>query len=75
MGEIVAYFRVSTKSQGFDGLGMAAQRDIVERYAAAAGSTIIGSFEEVETARRDSLNNRPQLRAALAHARRSGQLS
>lgn len=51
---------------------MAAQRETVARYAAATGSEIIGSFEEIETARRDSLNNRPQLRAALAHARRSG---
>ncbi|GAC1405668.1 MAG: hypothetical protein NVSMB64_10710 [Candidatus Velthaea sp.] len=29
MEEIVAYYRVSTKSQGFDGLGMAAQREAV----------------------------------------------
>lgn len=72
MDEIIAYYRVSTQSQGMNGLGMAAQREAVERYASTADSTIIGSFEEVETARRDSLRNRPQLRAALANARRSG---
>ena len=55
MDEIIAYYRVSTQSQGMNGLGMAVQREAVERYATTADSTIIGSFEEVETARRDSL--------------------
>ena len=72
MVEIVAYYRVSTQSQGFDGLGMASQRNSIAGYAHRLGAEIVGSYEEVETARRDSLKNRPQLRAALAHARRTG---
>lgn len=72
MQNIVAYYRVSTKSQGIDGFGMAAQREAVKRYASAFGAEIIGTYEEVETARRDTVKNRPNLRAALAHARRSG---
>ena len=72
MNEIVSYIRVRTHGQGFEGLGMSAQRATVVAYAEKQGATIIGSYEEVETARRDSLRNRPQLRAALGHARRSG---
>ena len=59
MGEIVAYYGVSTKMQGFDGLGMAAQRETVELYAAATGSTIVATFEEVESSSRPDLRNRP----------------
>lgn len=44
----------------------------VASYADRIGSKIIGEYEEAETPRRDGLKNRPQLRAALSHARRSG---
>ena len=69
--EIVAYYRVSTKMQGFDGLGMAAQRAAVERYADGVGSSIVATYEEVESSSRSDLRNRPQLAAAVAHVRRS----
>ena len=75
MERTIAYFRVSTQIQGIDGLGMVAQRSSVPTYAGQPGATIISSYEEVETARRDSLANRPQLRAAVAHARRTGATS
>ncbi len=39
MREFIAYYRVSTKMQGADGLGMEAQRTAVTRYADATGST------------------------------------
>ena len=71
MKEIVAYFRVSTKSQGIEGLGMAAQREAVGRYAASIGSTIVAAYEEVESSSRADLRNRPKLASALAHVRRS----
>ena len=71
MEEIVAYYRVSTKSQGFDGLGMAAQREAIERYAASVASTIVATYEEVESSSRADLRNRPKLAAAVAHVRRS----
>ena len=69
--EIVAYYRVSTKMQGFDGLGMAAQRAAVERFADGVGAAIVATYEEVESSSRSDLRNRPQLAAAVAHVRRS----
>ena len=58
--------------QGFQGLGMEAQRRSVNAYAEFRGLEIVAAYEEVETARREHLKNRPQLVRALAHARRSG---
>jgi DNA invertase Pin-like site-specific DNA recombinase len=69
--EIIAYYRVSTDVQGIDGHGMAAQRKAVEGYAARVGSQIIATYAEVETGRKDRLDNRPELKSAIAHARRS----
>ncbi len=69
--DIVAYYRVSTKLQGFGGLGMAAQRHAVECFATRNESRIIGAYEEVETGSKDHLRNRPELTRALAHAKRS----
>lgn len=69
--ELVAYYRVSTDAQGLDGYGIAAQRDAVESYAIRTGTTIVGTYQEVETARKDRMSNRPELRRAAAHARRS----
>jgi len=71
MREIVAYYRVSTKMQGADGLGMEAQRTTVASYAAATESTIVQAYSEVESGRREHLQNRPQRVRAVAHARRS----
>jgi DNA invertase Pin-like site-specific DNA recombinase len=68
---LVAYYRVSTKRQGRSGLGLEAQRADVERHAAAVGGTIMASYVEVETGKRDDLANRPQLRRAIAHAKRA----
>ena len=72
--EIVAYCRVSTQEQGINGLGMAAQRHAVTRFAAAFGCIVVATYEEVETACKDRLDNRPQLVKAVAHAKRSGAL-
>lgn len=72
--QIVGYYRVSTQEQGIGGLGMAAQREAVARYAAATGLPIVARYEEVETGSKADLRNRPQLAAAVAHVRRSGAL-
>jgi len=53
---------------------MEAQRVSVASYAAQNAATIIASYAEVETAKRDHLKNRPELVRALAHARRCGAL-
>ena len=62
--KIVAYYRVSTKKQG---LGLDAQRALVEAYAAAHGAEIVKEVEEKESGKED---NRPGLNRALALSRR-----
>jgi DNA invertase Pin-like site-specific DNA recombinase len=66
--KLVAYYRVSTNKQGLTGLGMEAQRSAVESYRALADCSIIATYTEVESGKR---NDRPELAKAIAHARRS----
>jgi DNA invertase Pin-like site-specific DNA recombinase len=67
----VAYIRVSTAQQGRSGLGIEAQRDAIQRFAAAEGIELVAEFVEVETGKgSDALDRRPQLAAALSAARR-----
>jgi DNA invertase Pin-like site-specific DNA recombinase len=67
----VAYYRVSTQRQGRSGLGMEAQRDAVERFAAAEEMNVVATYTEVESGKgADALDHRPQLKAALDEARR-----
>lgn len=73
MQQMVAYIRVSTQAQGRSGLGIEAQRAMIERFADSEGATLIGEFVEIETGKgSDALDRRPQLAAALAQARKSG---
>lgn len=65
---MVAYYRVSTDKQGKSGLGMEAQRDLVESYATRTKCEVVESYTEVESGKR---NDRPELAKALAHAKRS----
>jgi DNA invertase Pin-like site-specific DNA recombinase len=68
---LVGYLRVSTSQQGRSGLGIAAQREALERFAAAEGFELVCAFVEVETGKgADALDRRPQLAAALSDARR-----
>ncbi|MGG5811453.1 recombinase family protein [Falsiroseomonas sp. CW058] len=62
----VAYFRVSTDKQGASGLGLEAQQEAVERHVRAAGGTILATFVEVESGKR---NDRPEIAAAIAACR------
>ncbi|TPW25849.1 recombinase family protein [Pararhizobium mangrovi] len=62
--QFVAYYRVSTQRQGDSGLGLGAQQDAVRRFC--GGHPILAHFTEIESGRND---NRPELEAALAHAR------
>src|SRR5918998_2023481 len=69
---LVSYLRVSTDRQGRSGLGLEAQRATIAQFAAANGYAVVAEYVEVETAKgADALERRPQLAAALAHARRS----
>lgn len=66
---IVAYYRVSTDRQGIRGLGIEAQQAAVEQYARQVEGQILAEYREAESGRK---SDRPQLREALKHARRSG---
>jgi DNA invertase Pin-like site-specific DNA recombinase len=68
---IITYIRVSTSQQGRSGLGMEAQRATLEHFAGSEGFTVAREFVEVETGKgADALDRRPQLKAALAAARK-----
>jgi DNA invertase Pin-like site-specific DNA recombinase len=68
---LVGYLRVSTDKQGQSGLGLEAQQAAIAAHAAAHGCEIVGTYTEVETSTHDDLENRPELRKAIAHARRA----
>ncbi|SFQ79487.1 recombinase family protein [Hymenobacter arizonensis] len=62
------YYRVSTQKQGASGLGLEAQQAAVRTFVADP-SQLLGEFIEVESGKQ---NQRPQLLAAMAEARRVG---
>jgi DNA invertase Pin-like site-specific DNA recombinase len=68
---LIGYVRVSTAQQGRSGLGLEAQKEALERFAASEGFSLGRVFVEVETGKgADALERRPQLTAALSEARR-----
>lgn len=70
-GKIVAYYRVSTDKQGKSGLGLEAQKQAVLAYLNGGSWELVGEFEEVETGKgSDALAKRPQLKKALALAKK-----
>lgn len=66
MGRYVAYLRVSTEKQGKSGLGLAAQRTIIDRFL-SADDEVIAEFVEVQSGKNDA---RIELWKAIAHAKR-----
>ena len=68
---LITYVRVSTSQQGRSGLGIEAQRAALRHFAEAEGFEVAREFVEVETGKgSDALDRRPQLKAALAAARK-----
>src|SRR5215510_512450 len=68
---LIGYVRVSTAKQGRSGLGIEAQKEALERFAATEGFQILRVFVEIDTGKgSDALERRPQLAAALNEARR-----
>jgi DNA invertase Pin-like site-specific DNA recombinase len=65
---LIGYARVSTVEQGKSGLGLEAQQSAIDAYAARTGGSMVRLYIEVESGKKA---DRPQLAAALAHARRS----
>jgi DNA invertase Pin-like site-specific DNA recombinase len=71
MANVVTYVRVSTGAQGRSGLGLVAQRSTLAKFIETEGCNAVGEFVEIETGKEaDALDRRPQLAAALAHARK-----
>jgi DNA invertase Pin-like site-specific DNA recombinase len=72
MPSAVSYIRVSTTKQGQSGLGLEAQQAAIDTFCVQNGYEIAGRYSEVETGKgSDALDRRPQLAAALAHARKA----
>jgi DNA invertase Pin-like site-specific DNA recombinase len=70
-GRFVSYLRVSTDRQGRSGLGLDAQREAVTTYLNGGRWDLVAEFVEHETGKgSNALAKRPQLRAALALARK-----
>ena len=68
---VITYVRVSTSKQGRSGLGIEAQRQSLRQFAKAEGLELVREFVEVETGKgSDALDRRPQLKAALAAAKK-----
>jgi DNA invertase Pin-like site-specific DNA recombinase len=63
----VAYYRVSTKKQSRSGLGLEAQKQMVQTFASANGQ-LIAEYVEVESGRKDQ---RAELTKAMALAKKA----
>ena len=70
-GKFVAYYRVRTKRQGQSGLGLEAQKDLVQDHLNGGDWEIIDSFVEMESGKRTD-RHRPQLKEALELCKEKG---
>lgn len=69
-GGAIGYTRVSTSAQANSGLGLAAQREAIQRFAEIEGLAIASWHTDAETGKgSDALDRRPGLAAALKAAR------
>ena len=65
----IAYERVSTARQGASGLGLEAQSNTIDAYAALRGTDALARFTEVESGRK---SDRPELTRAIHLAKVTG---
>ena len=68
---MIAYYRVSTARQGRSGLGLDGQKAAVAAHVESRNCELLACYTEIETGKRHSLDNRPELQKAVAHAKRS----
>ena len=70
MQAAIGYLRVSTREQGRSGLGLAAQRQEIERFGEREGFVVRSWYQDIQTgAGTDAILLRPGLAAALKEAR------
>lgn len=69
MKPAILYLRVSTPEQGKSGLGLAAQRQALDQFAASEGFTVAGAVTEIASGKL-GLDDRNGLRDALAKAKK-----
>ncbi|MFN5865415.1 MAG: recombinase family protein [Candidatus Kapaibacterium sp.] len=69
MRKYIAYYRVSTARQGESGLGLDAQKQVVESFVRSCQGEIVGVFEEQESGKK---NDRVQLAAAIEATKEQG---
>ena len=70
MSAAIGYLRVSTRLQGRSGVGLAAQRDDIERFAQQQGFEIRSWYQDIQTGGgADALIMRPGLAQALKDAK------
>jgi DNA invertase Pin-like site-specific DNA recombinase len=54
LGELGAYYRVSTARQGRSGLGLKAQRTAVRQFLDGGKWKLVGEFTEIESGKKDA---------------------
>jgi len=70
----VSYIRVSKPKQRRSGLGLEAQQTAIRPFCAQHGYKIEAEYREIETGKgADALERRPELAAAMKHARKLGK--
>ena len=62
MANFIAYYRVSTNKQGESGLGLEAQRSIINSYVAQHGGLVMFEYTDIESGKN---NDREQLNMAI----------
>ena len=67
--EYVAYLRVSTQKQGYSGLGLDAQKEIIQNFL--SDKNPIAEYIEIESGRKTD-RGRPKLKEALDLCRKTG---